>query len=484
MPPKRNVLFKASCFVTLILAAISATGGPHLAIENIDADSHYPTIRVSFTVYGLDDGSPQSLDEDQISIIENKIPIDQGITITRQPRAENYLCMVFSIDSSRSISKKSMSRIRKTARDMIKGMDKKNKIALFRFNDRVVQLNDFTRDHDEIINNINHINRHGHKTLLYDSIYDSILLFESIKEINKKIIVFTDGKDEGSVYNADEIILLARKAGIPVYFICFKGVKDMQKMARISRQTGGKVIVGASEDIAGMYGTILSMMKNRYIVEYVTSLKRDGRSHSLEIRLKRGELRDSDSAVFQMTEKVAAGILSITHILLGVALLLMMLLFALIMYIMNRDKRLMREHFESEKSLLREMIARIEVAHQELHSGVHADINPEDSECHYVRGIVLQKDGLHRGKKHKLKRIETIIGSGTDSNIQISDALVSSRHAKIVATAGSFYLFDLISDCGTHLNGKKLLRPKALHDWDEIKIGRTVLIFRGFTDPA
>jgi len=43
---------------------------------------------------------------------------------------------------------------------------------------------------------------------------------------------------------------------------------------------------------------------------------------------------------------------------------------------------------------------------------------------------------------------------------------------------GGYYLYDLVSDSGTYLNGKKLLRPRLLHDWDEIKAGKTVFIFR------
>jgi pSer/pThr/pTyr-binding forkhead associated (FHA) protein len=39
-------------------------------------------------------------------------------------------------------------------------------------------------------------------------------------------------------------------------------------------------------------------------------------------------------------------------------------------------------------------------------------------------------------------------------------------------------LFDLASEHGTYLNGKKLLRPKYLADWDEIALGRFVFVFR------
>ncbi len=481
---RRNVLITICCTVALIINAPSAIGGSNLTIENVDPDSHYPAIRVHFTVYGLDNEAAESFDSSNLSILEDKTRVHKNLTLTRQPDVEKHICMVFSIDSSRSISREVMPQIRKTARDMIKLMDEKNKIALFRFNDKVVKLNDFTANRDEVINNINKIQRHGKKTLLYDSIYDSIVLFDSIRELNKKIVVFTDGKDEGSVNTSDDIIHMAKKEGIPVYFICIKGAKDMQKMARISKQTGGKVVIGSSEDIASMYGAILTMMKNRYLMEYETSLTRDGKSHSLEIRLKKGDLRDNDSYRFQMATVGLPGVVSLTNFLLGALLLVMILLGVLMLTMMNKDKRLMREQFENEKGLLREMIERIENAHHELNPKEHGDFIVSDSEYRYQRGLLVQKDGLHRGKRHTLGKNDTIIGSGDNTHIRIRDASVSSQHAKIAAKGGSFIIFDLISDGGTQLNGKKLLRPKALHDWDEIKVGKTVLIFRGFADPA
>jgi len=56
---------------------------------------------------------------------------------------------------------------------------------------------------------------------------------------------------------------------------------------------------------------------------------------------------------------------------------------------------------------------------------------------------------------------------------------VSLKHAKIKRIAGSYFIFDLASDNGTYLNDKKLLRPRQVNDWDEIRMGRTQFIFRG-----
>ena len=73
------------------------------------------------------------------------------------------------------------------------------------------------------------------------------------------------------------------------------------------------------------------------------------------------------------------------------------------------------------------------------------------------------------GKKFKISSSEISIGRSSDNSIVINDDLVSLKHIKIVCREGVYHLLDQISENGTYLNGKKLLRPKALHDWDEIK---------------
>jgi len=110
-------------------------------------------------------------------------------------------------------------------------------------------------------------------------------------------------------------------------------------------------------------------------------------------------------------------------------------------------------------------------------------VSGEDEGC-YAHAWLYQKDGPELGKKYLLQSREAFIGHGINNSVVIDDESVSLQHAKIKNINGTYHIFDLMSEYGTFLNGKKLLRPKALHDWDEIKIGRIILIFRGAMRPA
>jgi hypothetical protein len=454
--------------------------GQFLKIEKIDAVNDFPKVKIDLIVNGID-GSLEALDSGDLVIIEDGSRIGDSVTMIKHADMENCLYLVFSVDSSKSISKKFLKSIKSSAREIARSVGSKDKIAVYQFDDSVILLNNFTQSSDEIVKNINDIERHGKKTLLYNSIYDSIELFDKVKQANKKVIVFTDGKDEGSSVSEEDIIKFARNAMIPVYFICCRDSKNLRSMARISQRTGGKLIYGKSSDVSGMYRTTLSMMKNRYTVTYQSKLGMDGMNHRLEVRIKYKDIRDRDSDIFFIEKKRSTGsLLSFSSIIIIIVaiLVLFMVLIVLFLYFMNREKEILKERFEIEKKyLMSQAVAEDDRAKKNgLEEGQDALSSGEGKT--YGDAWLFQKNGPQVGKKYPINMREIIIGSGRDNAIVINDKTVSEKHSKIKIIQGMHTLFDLISDQGTYLNDKKLLRPKVLHDWDEIKIGSIVLIFR------
>lgn len=97
----------------------------------------------------------------------------------------------------------------------------------------------------------------------------------------------------------------------------------------------------------------------------------------------------------------------------------------------------------------------------------------------YDRGVLIIKEGPHPGKQFSINQNEISIGSTAENDLVLLEKTVSPKHAKIKKVKNVYFIFDLISDSGTYLNAKKLLRPKALCDFDEIRLGKVLLIFRG-----
>jgi len=440
---------------------------------------------ISTQIKGASKSDITLIDWKNISVYEDGSVVKNKIEVVKENPDENFLYLVLSIDSSKSISSKDLTKIKISAVDIVRSIGPKDKIAIYHFNDDVMQLHDFSRDINNIEKSINAIKRHGKKTLLYNSIHESLMLFEKVNQTNKKIIVFTDGKDEGSSINDDDIIQLARSADIPIYFICFKDSNNIRIMARISKLTGGKLIYSKDhEDISGMYDTILSVMKNSYNVYYTTDLKRDGQIHELEISIKLGELKDSDTKKIQMPAKSLIDYFSFSSNAIYIAIIfcLLIILMLIILLFMVREKRILRERNAEANTINPDRISRHGIAYDD-DNGFNSVIDT-NTELHHLNAWMIQKNGPEMGKKYKINSREISIGQSADNSIILDDDMVSPKHAKIVCREGMFHLLDLISENGTFLNGKKLLRPKELHDWDELKFGNTILIFRGSPIPV
>ncbi len=84
-------------------------------------------------------------------------------------------------------------------------------------------------------------------------------------------------------------------------------------------------------------------------------------------------------------------------------------------------------------------------------------------------GSVIERD---------LSETETLIGKAAQNNLILADASVSSTHAAISLTDGSFVLSDLGSRNGTFVNDSRITEPRKLQHGDLIRMGHCAITFR------
>jgi pSer/pThr/pTyr-binding forkhead associated (FHA) protein len=70
------------------------------------------------------------------------------------------------------------------------------------------------------------------------------------------------------------------------------------------------------------------------------------------------------------------------------------------------------------------------------------------------------------------------IGRSKDCDLELVDPEVSSVHAQVVRYSDVLYLRDAGSSTGTHVNGSLAITAHQLVDGDQLRIGRTDLVFR------
>lgn len=81
------------------------------------------------------------------------------------------------------------------------------------------------------------------------------------------------------------------------------------------------------------------------------------------------------------------------------------------------------------------------------------------------------------GRRMALGRDGAVLGRSRDSDIVVSDANVSRRHAEIRPSGAGWVISDMNSTNGVTVNGQRLAAPQPLHDGDRIVLGTAALTF-------
>ena len=408
-----------------------------------------------------------TLAEKDLSIYVNGSPVEFSLPGNASTDADNRLTyVVVSVDASKSISRSLMPQIKKQVKQIIAGKTEQDVVALYRFNDDVVLLNNFTRSRAELENSLDSVARAGTKTLLYNALFDSIDRLQKAHGSDKTLIVFTDGKDEGSNIGADEIISLAKDAGIEVNFVAVKKFSANSIMAHIAESSNGKVW-----DITNVPDPLLKRISslrngsNLYTLR-INRISLTQKNTTLDVRLRQGtkRYRAVESIISEPGKSIFSG--NTKNLVMFVWVLIIVLSLILLgWYYFLKPNRYM----DNNKSAF--------PREQDDCESQQADINPMQIPA-FRTAWLLEKDETDHGKKFPINGDELTIGRSRDNSIILQDSSVSMSHARIRYINGEFYIFDLASEYGTLLNGKKLLRPKPLNDWDEIKLGRKKFIFR------
>ncbi len=94
--------------------------------------------------------------------------------------------------------------------------------------------------------------------------------------------------------------------------------------------------------------------------------------------------------------------------------------------------------------------------------------------------VLIAREGELAGQRWTIHSDEFVVGRGSDSDLVLPERQVSRYHIKILHRNGRYYLEDLESKNGTHLNGEQVLGTVPLQDGDEIQIALCVkLVFVG-----
>jgi len=213
------------------------------------------------------------------------------------------LRMVILLDTSLSMQRK-MAMAQEAAVRFVRSLKPEDQVKVVEFNDRVLTLNDYTSDFDEVVDAIRRTHSGG-ATSLYNAIYISLrdLSKPRTGDERQAIVVLSDGADTRSLVPFEDVRELARKADVLIYTISLRNTPDDLKkqkyadakfeLARLSEESGGSTFTPERiEDLAGVYELIAAELKSQYNLGYISKNKTaDGSWRRIQLRCNREGMR-------------------------------------------------------------------------------------------------------------------------------------------------------------------------------------------------
>ena len=470
---------------------------PYLKIQQVRSIDH-PYMQVEISLAKI---TPIDIDTNAFKLFENDWRVN-SFQIKKIEPDKDPKHIILVMDSSRSFSLKQFIMHVKAATSFAKALNKNDKLSILSFNDKLERHCGFVSKKVKMIQCIRTIKQHGGKIVLFDALFKGLEIADELKLKRRFIVLFTGGSDEGSVITYNDIVSRLYYLNIPVFIIATGNGSKLRSLARISKISRGDIYYVKDVKNVGKINLLLTeILDNNYMIRYISQSSNiflGNKSVKLTLKIESKEFNEEDSYTFfihsfSLSDWWYKFRSDERYFLFGIvsfSILCFLILFVFILRTIRtrstlvsvRDNKKRKKEEENNEDLedIEEYITPQEENMTPLAKKPRSMTQYGSKE--YL-GYLVEKDGPHAGKKYEIYWDNTNIGYADENSIVIDDPLVSYQHAKIKKDESKYKIYDLLSENGTFVNGRKVLRPLYLEDFDEIQLGKTKLIFRKVASP-
>lgn len=145
------------------------------------------------------------------------------------------------LDTSGSVKGEPLEGIKKSAVEFVNLLGEMDRCAVITFNDEASLAIPFSSDKGRLKQKIAGITTKGKTTVLFDALDLAFLLLKKEEDKDRFVVLFSDGKDEGSQLNLSEVVSRARESKIAVFSVGYSRVERryLEALEGISQETGG-----------------------------------------------------------------------------------------------------------------------------------------------------------------------------------------------------------------------------------------------------
>ncbi len=199
-------------------------------------------------------------------------------------------------DVSDSMSGEKIGKARKALEKFINTSHPSDEYYLIAFNNRAQLLLDRTRDGEAVLQKLTLVNPHNN-TALYDAVYLGLEKVTRGTHKKKAIIVISDGQDNSSRYNFNEVRRLSKESDVSIYGIgilsgndgsSVNGIQGQAFLDELSSVTGGKSFYPNTDvEMDEIFERIALELRHQYSVGYTPNdFKPDGKWHKVKVKVK------------------------------------------------------------------------------------------------------------------------------------------------------------------------------------------------------
>lgn len=231
------------------------------------------------------------LSKDVFKVFDNNQ--EQEITFFSNTDAPVSVGILFDISGSMSGDK--IQKARKALERFIDTSHPSDEYFLIAFNDRAQLLLDRTRDGDSVLRKLQLV-QPGKNTALYDACYLGVERVTSGTRQKKAMLIISDGQDNASRYNFNEVRRILKESDVTVYAVGINDAKEagdaiaMQGQSfldELASVTGGKSFYPqADAELDEIFERIALELRHQYSIGFTPKdFTPDGKWHKTKVKV-------------------------------------------------------------------------------------------------------------------------------------------------------------------------------------------------------
>lgn len=259
----------------------------------------------------------KGLPQDSFSVFEDGVQQEVSFFAA----ADVPLDLAIMLDASSSMSDK-MTTVQQAAVGFASHLREGDRVTVVGIKDTARVLHQLDGDIKGATADIKRVTPSG-GTALYNGLYSTIKEMQKVRKLDgegvrrQAIAVLTDGDDTTSIVTFDDLLLVAKQAGIAVYTITLKSTFPVlgfanQKsagesdyaMKALARETGARSFFPTDiSQLAGVYDMITQELANQYAIGYTsTNPRQDGAFRTVLVRVSEPNVRTRTRSGYQVAK--------------------------------------------------------------------------------------------------------------------------------------------------------------------------------------